>query len=291
MQGSRFFLCFSIALAVGAAVVACVGDDPTVASSSEESDGGDASTDSSVSNNDGAITDGGTVDSGPLHFCQTETAPIDAADFFCADFDESTDVTTGFTSVLADSGTLVTTTDVAFSLPNSLSSTAQSSLSEQYAFLSWTKAGATALQTVTVSAEVNPFDTENTGAPATGNMYLLEIQVANARVEWAYAHGASTFDAGTYTGYVLHIIGGGGTFQVGYGVPVIPPNLFTKVSLSYNLATGGVALAYEGTTVATTSVSGASTTVTAVVGCDSAGTTAGGTWRFDNFEVATTRSP
>ncbi len=309
-----FVLFTALASLVLAAVAACVTDEPaTGGGTGSDTDsgggggggGGDGSSsgDGSSAGSDGGAGDDGSakLDSGPPRFCQTATAPDGAADFFCADFDES-DPNAGLSDAAvrnSDAATLLPTGTFYLSKPTSMEAVIPSSIgSYEVAQRGWVAAGAKTLHTVHVHAAINPANRTATQLHPDGLVDILTITLPIDSVVIALSYGTNTTteDSGTgaYEGYVVryHRVNVYG-FSKTIAVPPIPAETWTDVDLSFDLGAGTISLAYGGSSVITpiTFFQETTTSATGIFGGATYGDSLGGTYRFDNFTVTTTRAP
>lgn len=310
MLRPRFVLLIALASLDLVAVAACVTDEPASAGGAGNDGGGGTGDDGSTSGDDGSASsgDGGAgddgsavIDSGPPRFCQTATAPDGSADFFCADFDES-DPNAGLSDAAvqnSDAATLLPTGTFYLSKPTSMEAVIPSSIgSYEVAQRGWVAAGAKTLRTVHVHAAINPAKRSVTALHADGLIDILTITLPIDSVVIALSYGTDTTteDSGAnpYEGYVVryHRVNVYG-FSKTIPVPPIPAETWTDVDLSLDLETGTISLAYGGSPVITpiTFFQETTTGATGMFGGATYGDSLGGTYRFDNFTVTTTRAP
>lgn len=282
-------------------VAACVADEPSTISA----DGGGSSSggDGSTIGNDGGTTgtDGSaTLDAGTPTFCAAAAVPDGSADFFCADFDES-DPTSGLSDAAtqtSDASTLLPTSTFFKSKPVSMEAVIPltSGAAYEVAQRGWVAAGATTLETLHVSAQINPASRGASMIHPTGLLDLLAIQLPVDSVNIAFGYGTdtSTDDASDYAGYVVryHRVNTFG-FSKTIAVPSLPPETWTNVELTLDLQTGTISLAYNGTPAIAPIMFFAENTTsgTGIFGGATYGESLGGTYRYDNFTVWTTRAP
>jgi hypothetical protein len=234
-----------LACGVGGAIAACVGDDPSPASTDDSKADASNITDGSPGGADGSPADDASsgsdsgVDSGPHRFCDTQTAP-DASDFFCADFD-GTDFGQGFVDAsVTDGGTLTKDTSLYFS-PQYSASSAIASTSPASAYLSWQRGGPNAVNHITLSAAIKEDFVETLGSP-NGIIALLSLNVGPAvtqyTVSFVYAFNqANASGGGNFTGYALMVL-----------LPAQSPSYYPTGVLSQVGAFTTVTLDYNGTT-------------------------------------------
>lgn len=284
-----------------AAVAACVSDAPATGDGTDGGSGGGdgSSSDGTTGGGDGSSggDSGSGTDSGPKNFCDTQSAPDGAADFFCADFDE-TDFAKGFLDAsdnVTDGSTVGPTRLVYVSSPQSLLSDMAATSDFQSAYYEWRQAGATNIQQVAVSTSVNPTNLP-TMISAPGFTYILGINEGHAGIDFGYAHGADLPDASDYRGFLVrvHAINGDLAFSNEFPAGDMSSDSWTRVTLTYDVTTGTVNVIY-GTTLTASATHGyliqTDTVADVLLGGRTFDTTNATTWRFDNFEVATTRAP
>jgi hypothetical protein len=239
MRVRRYLLFAGLACAAFAAIGACVGDDPAP--------GGESTPDANNSadgNNgsDGSTADGGSdsgTDSGPQRFCDKQTSPPDASDFFCADFD-GTNFEQGFLDAsVTDGGTLTKDTTLFFSSPNSAHS-AIASIAPASAYLSWQRGGPNVVNRITLSAAIKEDFVVTLGAK-NGVIGLLQFNIGPAvtqsNVSFVYAFNQTNASGGgTFSGYALMVI-----------LPALSPSFYPTGVLAQTGAFTTVTLSYDGT--------------------------------------------
>ncbi|HEY8072469.1 MAG TPA: hypothetical protein VIF62_00120 [Labilithrix sp.] len=300
MRRSRRFL-FALLVCGGGAIGACVGDDPVRtgdaaqdASTPDANGGGTDAADGSAPS-DGSTSDADSgSDSGPQRFCNTQTMPVGASDFFCADFD-GTNFGEGFLDAsVTTGGTLTQDTTLFFSKPNSAYS-AIASVSPAHAYLSWQRGGPAVVNHITLSAAIKEDFVETLGSP-NGVIALLALNVgptvSQYTVSFVYALGQANASGGpNFSGYALMVL-----------LPAQSPSFyptgvlaagggFTNVTLDYNGTTHRAEVLYNGSSVTLqpyASLTG-NLAVQALVGGQSVNigsTELQGQWNIDNVVFA-----
>ena len=290
----RFLVAALVALVVATTACTAILGDFTLSGGGDDTpfDGAttDATgTDGSKGSDASSPTDSG-VDSGPQRFCDTQTAPPDASDFHCADFDE-TNFEQGFVdaSVTDGGGALTQDPSAFFSSPNS-AFTSITSTNGAMAYLYWQRGGPNVVNHITLSAAIKEdfAETLNTN----GVIELLTLNIGPAASEYVVAFvyafdQANATAGGTFTGYALMIL-----------LPAQSPSFyptgvlsqaggFTNVKLDYDGVMHRAQVFYDGTNVSLqnyASLSG-NLSVQALVGGNSVNigaTELQGQWNIDN---------
>ncbi len=289
-------------LACGAALVAaCVGDDPILAGGEDASTPApDSATpvDSSVTpatdaGVDSAVLDANVPDTADAAktFCSSQIAPVGFTDFFCADFDGPGPVEQGFTTKnLSDGGTLSKTTEVAFSDPASLLTSAFGA--NRVGSLTWRKTGGANFTQATATARINPGVLGGVAPPNTGTVKLLEIKTSNALVALRYTAGDTIDGRANYTGYYFEALAFGGA--AARTEKVISTGLATSTWTNVKLdwaSTGTVSISYNDVAIFTQTTFGSTdSALSFTVGAEGSGTTGPvGPYRFDNVMFAVRR--
>ncbi len=233
-----------LACGVGGAIAACVGDDPAPGSASTPDASNDATNPGDGSpGSDGATTPDGAsdsgVDSGPQRFCDKQTSPPDASDFFCADFD-GTDFRQGFLDAsVTDGGTLTKDTSLYLSAPSSAHSQI-ASIPAASAYLSWQRGGPNVVNHIALSAAIKEDFVETLGSP-NGVIGLLTLNVGPAvsqyTVSFVYAFNQANASGGaSFSGYALMVL-----------LPAQSPAFYPTGVLAQTGAFTNVTLKYDGT--------------------------------------------
>ena len=242
------------------AVIACVGDDPTIVAPAEK----DAGTDASSNQDDRAtppLADASvTADAADaaVRKCQTVTPPPAPNDFFCADFD-GTQLSEGWTGTpRADAGTLSLSTLTSTSTPSALRARAPfgTTFLSRGSSLDWQKLGATTIRDVDVTFDFNPVQVVGVLTPSTGDIGLVAIEVGGS--------GGSTIthalrstrgkkvlsDGGAHVGLFLQSsLTGGAATQVTEALTIVPvPGVWTNIQIVAS-STGQVVIRFNGIAV------------------------------------------
>lgn len=230
------------AAALGA-VVACVGDEPTLtraplplaedAAPAPSPDGGDEA-EAAATPTEEAGADAGLGDAdASSRFCATQAAGAGVRDFFCADFDGA-DLTEGFTSInLPDGGSITRITDVAYSAPSSIATQGNASLV-------WEKTDPVNFSELEVSMRLNVGSQLGSPPPSDGSTTIFELAAGPTTVRFSFARGAIIDGATGYTGYfVSSITCPSACTSTLKRVSSIPVNVWTLIRLRWTSAGAG----------------------------------------------------
>ena len=199
-------------------------------------------------------------------FCQKQSAPsgVAATDFACADFDKGLPPTADWTRTTQSQGALSTTSAVAYSAPNSLTTTVAAETdfnNPDAAYLTWDTTGAQPVKSVTVSAALNPTSIGGVVPPGSGYVDFLCVVSGPDRFCLSYTNKGGPLD--NYTGYFIrYLYARGAAFSDGCAVNNIPNSVWSQAE--FTVATGSITLKINGTTTGTCAAGLATDTIAAV---------------------------
>lgn len=306
MPRGRFILVAGLPIAAIAVIAACVGDDPPSSIAATN----DGSTDDRTSPPPPPPPpappgdDGGSDAPADHHvptFCDGKSKPVGVSDFFCADWDEGS-VNPGFTNLFQTDGGVLKLVDVFKSSPQSVLAASPTS-ADAAAFprgsaLEWTMAGATNVQSVTITVEMNPTSVGGVFAPGTGYTELVGFDFeGSGHISVRYTNGGNIAQTGgtNYVGYFLHS-DYMGMVQADYKItPALTADTWTTVQLLVSFATSKATVKQNGIdVVGVQNVSvptGSTTSITARVGDKATGALSRPTGhRYDNLQVEIVRN-
>lgn len=181
--------------------------------------------------------------------CDGVAAPVgvNPGDFLCADFD-SPMLMKGWDNITrTDGGVIEKTMDVAVSPPNALSTTASGSFGQ--GTLTWKKNGAQKFTGATAVFHINPSVLGGVVPAAQGTLELVHITTSNASVTFGYSRGSNDFGGPPgYIGYFVNVAAFGGAAAIQrFKITAVQldPNVWTEVRLTWEAASGIVAVAYN----------------------------------------------
>jgi hypothetical protein len=280
-----------------AALVACLGDDPSLpppaaGDADAQADGASATPDGSSGEDAAPAVDAG-ADAAGRH-CARYTPPSGAAQSFCADFDGD-DLDEGWNeAILTDGGTLERTKSFFFSAPQALLALPAKSGFDQGGALFLERGGPDQVTEISLRMRLNPALPGGIRPADTSSYEVTRVGTDRLIFELRYTDRGETSGLGAdYKGFFAVRMLLGGAAQILYDpLPVQPQfDAWTDVRITWR-STGNIAMTFNGVSVLNLpgSAPAASTLVRARVGALAKGALGEPTaMRFDDVEIAVKR--